>query len=56
MPFEEGVTMVWVIIFALMTLIVMIGFYIYFRPSIEGGWINLIASIFKELLLPIPPV
>jgi len=53
MPFEEGINMVWVIIIALMILIVMIGFYIYFRPSIEGGWLTGIINAIKSLLQPV---
>jgi len=52
MAFEEGVDMAWLIIFAVIILLVMIGFYAFFRPGIQGGWISNIVSAFKWLLNP----
>jgi len=53
MAFEEGINMVFVLVLALAILIVMIGFYIYFRPSVQGGWISNLINAFKWLLTPI---
>ena len=53
MPIEETTDMVWYIIIALLVVVVMIGFYIFFSPNVEGGWLgalfNGIASLLRNL-------
>jgi len=54
MAFEEGVNMAWYIVLALILLIVMIGFYVFFRPSVQGGWFaNLVAALKWWLTPPV---
>ena len=52
MAFEEITNMAWVIILALIILIVMIGFYVFFRPSVQGGWLSSIFSTLKWFITP----
>jgi len=52
MAVEEEINMAWVIILALIILMVMIGFYLYFRPGVQGGWFSTIVEAFKWLLTP----
>jgi hypothetical protein len=53
MPFEEGITMVWVIIIALLIVLVMIGFLVYLEPKIEGGWLTGLIDAIKFWLQPV---
>lgn len=52
MGFEAGVDMVWVLLFALAIIATMIGFYIFFRPNVEMGWLSGLINAVKWLIMP----
>ena len=52
MAFEAGINLAWILILSLAVLIVMIGFYLFFRVGVQGGWLSGIASALKWLVNP----
>jgi len=53
MAVEEGTNLVWYLILILALTISMIGFYVYLRPSTQGGWFLSLANALKWLLNPV---
>ena len=56
MAFEEGVNMIWILLFALALIATMIGFYVFFRPNVEMGWLTSLVNSVKWLIIPTPAV
>lgn len=52
MAFEEGIDLALIVGIALAVIIVMISFFLFFRPHVEGGWFTSIAAALKWLALP----
>lgn len=53
MAFEEGINMAWVIVLSLAVIIIMIGFFLFFRPSVAGGLLSNLVSALKFLTQPV---
>ncbi len=50
MAFEENVKILILIIFGIAIIAVMIGFWIFFRPQVEGGWLGFLFNALREII------
>ena len=50
--FEVGVDMMWILIATLALILIMLGFYIFMRPGVQGGWMTSFVQTLKWLVMP----